>query len=214
MFERFTERARQVVVLAQEEARFLHNDYIGVEHLLLGLFAEEDSLAAQVLTQNLKLNPDDIRDKVSPNKDLIPIGGEIPFTRMAKKTLELALREALGMGHNYIGTEHILLACLHEVTPPMEAVFSTLGDNWAEVIRLEVTEMLRGPSDKPVRPIRDTDLKSSEREELKLKDVLADVLTGYKMWKETKGRSEDEEWTDADEAFRRWIDGSNVTEFL
>src|SRR5439155_22060197 len=115
MFERFTERARQVVVLAQDEARLLKHNYIGTEHLLLGLLREEDSPAWAVL-KSLGLELDAVRSQVAR---IIGVGeaevaGQIPFTPRAKKVLELALREAMNLGHNYIGTEHILLGIARE----------------------------------------------------------------------------------------------------
>ncbi len=113
MFERFTERARQVVVLAQEEARILKHNYIGTEHILLGLLREEEGLAARVL-ESLDITVERVRAQVvrivGSGEEVT--SGQIPFTPRAKKVLELALREALSLGHNYIGTEHILLALL------------------------------------------------------------------------------------------------------
>ena len=115
MFERFTDRARRVVVLAQEESRLLHNDYIGTEHLLLGLLSEGSGVAYEALTaENIRLEP--VRAKVREmvgGGDTAP-SGHIPFTPRAKKVLELSLREALSLGHNYIGTEHILLGLIRE----------------------------------------------------------------------------------------------------
>ena len=115
MFERFTERARQVVVLAQEEARTLKHNYIGTEHILLGLLREEEGLAARVL-ESLEITVEEVRSQVIR---IVGAGeevtsGQIPFTPRAKKVLELALREALSLGHNYIGTEHILLGLVRE----------------------------------------------------------------------------------------------------
>ena len=111
MFERFTERARQVVVLAQEEARTLKHNYIGTEHILLGLLREEEGLAARVL-ESLDITVERVRAQVvrivGSGEEVT--SGQIPFTPRAKKVLELALREALSLGHNYIGTEHVLLA--------------------------------------------------------------------------------------------------------
>jgi ATP-dependent Clp protease ATP-binding subunit ClpA len=115
MFERFTNKARHVVVLSQEEARRLSHNYIGTEHILLGLLGEPDGVAYKVLaTFNLTL--DGVREEVA---QLVGAGkqepkGHIPFTPRAKKTLELALREAVGLHHNYIGTEHILLGLIRE----------------------------------------------------------------------------------------------------
>ena len=115
MFERFTNRARHVVVLAQEEARRLHHNYIGTEHVLLGLLGEPEGVAARVL-EGFGMSLDGTREEVEA---IIGIGkgqqtGHIPFTPRAKKTLEYALREALQLHHNYIGTEHILLGVIRE----------------------------------------------------------------------------------------------------
>src|ERR687887_583260 len=115
VFERFTERARQVVVLAQDEARALKHNYIGTEHLLLGLLREEEGLAARVL-ESLDITVEEVRAQVARivgEGDEIATG-QIPFTPRAKKVLELALREALSLGHNYIGTEHVLLGLARE----------------------------------------------------------------------------------------------------
>jgi len=115
MFERFTNRARHVVVLAQEEARLLHHNYIGTEHILLGLLGEPDGFAGRVLA-GFGMTREGTREEV---KAIVGTGttapsGHIPFTPRAKKTLELALREALQLNHNYIGTEHILLGVIRE----------------------------------------------------------------------------------------------------
>jgi hypothetical protein len=115
VFERFTERARQVVVLAQEEARTLKHNYIGTEHILLGLLREEEGLAARVL-ESLDITVERVRGQVVR---IVASGeeetsGQIPFTPRATKVLDLALREALSLGHNYIGPEHILLGLVRE----------------------------------------------------------------------------------------------------
>src|SRR5262245_2805651 len=115
MFERFTSRARHTVVLAQEEARRLRHNYIGTEHILLGLLGEPDGLAARAL-EGFGMSLESARQGVAA---IIGLGttepsGHIPFTPRAKKTLELALREALQLQHNYIGTEHILLGVIRE----------------------------------------------------------------------------------------------------
>src|SRR5438552_1345501 len=115
VFERFTERARQVVVLAQDEARALKHNYIGTEHILLGLLREEEGLAARVL-ESLDITVEEVRAQVARivgQGDAVTTG-QIPFTPRAKKVLELALREALSLGHDYIGTEHILLGLVRE----------------------------------------------------------------------------------------------------
>ena len=115
MFERFTDRARRVIVLAQEEARRLEHNYIGTEHLLLGLIHEGDGVAAKAMEMTgIKL--EDARLAVT---ELIgegekPVEGHIPFTPRAKRVFELSFREALQLGHNYIGTEHLLLGLLKE----------------------------------------------------------------------------------------------------
>ncbi len=115
MFERFTDRARRVVVLAQEEARTLNHDYIGTEHLLLGLLHEDDSIAGMVL-QDCGADLGELREAIEEiiGQGSSPPGGHIPFTPRAKKVLELSLREALQLGHHYIGTEHVLLGLIHE----------------------------------------------------------------------------------------------------
>ena len=128
MFERFTERARKVVVKAQDEARFLKQNYIGTEHLLLGLIDEKEGIAAKVLMA-LTISFDEIRSSV---RDAVTEGSSetyehIPFTPRAKKVLELSLREALQMGHNYIGTEHILLGLLKEGEGVAARVLNSLG---------------------------------------------------------------------------------------
>src|SRR4051812_21512824 len=110
MFERFTERARQVVVLAQDECRALKHNYIGSEHILLGLLREEDGLGARVL-DSLEITAEEVRAQVARivgQGDEVTVG-QIPFTPRAKKVLELALSEALALGHNYVDTYHILL---------------------------------------------------------------------------------------------------------
>jgi len=115
MFERFTNRARHVVVLAQEEARRLHHNYIGTEHILLGLLGEPEGIASRAL-ERFGMSLDGARDEVSAivGTGNATVKGHIPFTPRAKKTLELSLREALQLHHNYIGTEHILLGVIRE----------------------------------------------------------------------------------------------------
>jgi len=115
MFERFTERARLVVVLAQDEARTLKHNYIGTEHILLGLLREEEGLAARAL-DSLDITVQEVRAQVARIVGLgdEPTDANVPFTPRAKKVLELSLREALSLGDNYIGTEHILLGLVRE----------------------------------------------------------------------------------------------------
>jgi ATP-dependent Clp protease ATP-binding subunit ClpC len=144
MFERFTERARRVVVQAQEEAKKLNQNYIGTEHLLIGLLKEEDGIAAKALL-NLGLKFEDIRRGVIDivGKGEIQPVGHIPFTPRAKKVLELSLREALQMGHNYIGTEHILLGLIREGEGVAARVLSNLGVD-IEKVREQIIDLLRG----------------------------------------------------------------------
>jgi ATP-dependent Clp protease ATP-binding subunit ClpA len=144
VFERFTDRARQVVVLAQEEARGLKHNYIGTEHLLLGLLREEQGVAARVLAAR-HVTLEGVRDRIAV---IVGAGeevaaGQIPFTPRAKKVLELALREALSIGHNYIGTEHILLGLVRENDGVAAAILDDFGLD-PEQVRAEVIEVL-GP---------------------------------------------------------------------
>jgi ATP-dependent Clp protease ATP-binding subunit ClpC len=144
MFERFTDRARRVVVLAQEEARLLNHNYIGTEHLLLGLIHEGEGLAAKAL-ESLGVTLDHVRSQV---EDMIGVGtatpqGHIPFTPRAKKVLELSLREALQLGHNYIGTEHILLGLLREGEGVAAQVLMKIGLDMQK-IRQAVLQMMQG----------------------------------------------------------------------
>ncbi|MGI8673675.1 MAG: Clp protease N-terminal domain-containing protein, partial [Thermoleophilaceae bacterium] len=142
MFERFTERARQVVVLAQEEARILKHNYIGTEHILLGLLREEEGLAARVL-ESLDITVERVRAQVvrivGSGEEVT--SGQIPFTPRAKKVLALALREALSLGHNYIGTEHILLGLVRENEGVAARILLDF-DADSEKIRNEVIRML------------------------------------------------------------------------
>jgi len=142
MFERFTERARKVVVLAQGEAVRLRHDYIGTEHLLLGLLREESGVAAQVLTSlgvTLDASRGQVESIVGYGED--DPGGQVPFTPRSKKVLELALRESMQLGHNYIGTEHILLGLVRESEGVAARVLLDL-DVDPDSVRREVVRML------------------------------------------------------------------------
>jgi ATP-dependent Clp protease ATP-binding subunit ClpC len=144
MFERFTDRARRVVVLAQEEARMLNHNYIGTEHILLGLIHEGEGVAAKAL-ESLGISLDAVRNQV---EEIIGQGqsaptGHIPFTPRAKKVLELSLREALQLGHNYIGTEHILLGLIREGEGVAAQVLQKLGADLNRV-RQQVIQLLSG----------------------------------------------------------------------
>ena len=144
MFERFTDRARRVVVLAQEEARLLNHSYIGTEHILLGLIHEGEGVAAKAL-ESLSISLEAVRSQV---EEIIGQGGSspsghIPFTPRAKKVLELSLREALQLGHNYIGTEHILLGLIREGEGVAAQVLVKLGADLSRV-RQQVIQLLSG----------------------------------------------------------------------
>jgi ATP-dependent Clp protease ATP-binding subunit ClpA len=142
LFERFTDRARRVVVLAQEEARMLNHNYIGTEHILLGLIHEGEGVAARAL-ESLSISLAEVRARV---EEMIGQGqaaptGHIPFTPRAKKVLELSLRESLKLGHNYIGTEHILLGLVREGEGVAAQVLVKLGAGM-ETVRRTVIEVL------------------------------------------------------------------------
>src|SRR5687767_3086694 len=144
MFERFTDRARRVVVLAQEEAKMLNHNYIGTEHVLLGLIHEGEGVAAKAL-ESLGISLDAVREQV---QDIIGQGqqqptGHIPFTPRAKKVLELSLREALQLGHDYIGTEHILLGLIREGAGVAAQVLFKLGADLNSA-RQDVIKLLSG----------------------------------------------------------------------
>ena len=144
MFERFTDRARRVVVLAQEEARMLNHNYIGTEHILLGLIHEGEGVAAKAL-ESLGISLEAVRQKV---EEIIGHGqqspsGHIPFTPRAKKVLELSLREALQINHSYIGTEHILLGLIREGEGVAAQVLVKLGADLNRV-RNQVLQLLSG----------------------------------------------------------------------
>jgi len=144
VFERFTDRARRVLVLAQEEARLLDHSFIGTEHILLGLIAEGEGLAARTL-EALGVTFEAARDKVEGIVVMagsVP-GGSPPFTRRAKRVLELALREALELGHSYIGTEHIILGLVREGEGVGAQILVNLGVDLA-VVRQQVINVMTG----------------------------------------------------------------------
>jgi ATP-dependent Clp protease ATP-binding subunit ClpC len=145
MFERFTDRARRVIVLAQDEARMLNHNYIGTEHLLLGLIHEGDGFAAKAL-ESLGISLDVIREQVEGiigRGEQAPWSGHIPFTPRAKKVLEFSLREALQLGHTYIGTEHILLGLIREGQGVAAQVLVGLGVD-LDRARERVIQLLTG----------------------------------------------------------------------
>ena len=180
MFERFTERARQVIVLAQEEARTLRHNYIGTEHLLLGLLREADGVAARVLGA-LEVSLEEVRGEVTR---IVGEGdnesqGQIPFTPRAKKVLELALREALSLGHNYIGTEHILLGLVRESEGVAARILNDLEVD-ADHVRQEVMRVLAGPTRRQARgAAAAATTESKERKSSKVLDQFGRNLTKY-----------------------------------
>ena len=150
MFNRFTERARKVLVLAKEEAKRLSHDYIGTEHILLGLIREGEGVAVAVL-QNLGIDPARIRievNKLVPSGNVTQIIGDIPFTPRAKKALELAAEEARALGHNYIGTEHILLGLIREGEGVAAQVLISMGID-VNRVKEEIVNLLGGLQEQP-----------------------------------------------------------------
>ena len=145
MFERFTDRARRVVVLAQEEARRLDHNYMGTEHILLGLIDEGEGVSLKAL-EALDVSLRALREQLEEivGRGASTPSGHIPFTPRAKKVLELSLREALELGHNYIGTEHILLGLLREGDGVAAELLVKLGADLAGV-RRQVVRILAGP---------------------------------------------------------------------
>jgi ATP-dependent Clp protease ATP-binding subunit ClpC len=148
LFERFTDRARRVLVLAQEEARDLNHAFIGTEHILLGLIREGEGVAAKALDA-LGVTFDVVREKVEEaiGSNANPSPGSPPFTPRAKKVLELSLREALQLGHSYIGTEHMLLGLVREGDGVAAQVLNDLGADMARV-RTQVIQMMSGQAGK------------------------------------------------------------------
>jgi len=152
VFERFTDRARRVLTLAQEEASQLNHNFIGTEHILLGLTQEADGLGARAL-RSLGVSPEDVRAKV---EEIVGVSasspsGSPPFTPRAKKVLELALREALQLNHSYIGTEHLLLGLVREGHGVAVTVLAGLGVDLGRVRQAVNSLMTGGPESPPVR---------------------------------------------------------------
>src|ERR1044071_3472693 len=157
MSNRFTERAQRVILIAQEEANRLHHDYVGTEHLLLGLIALGEGVAAQVLA-NLGVDLRRVRseiEKIVGTGDNVMLLGEIPFTPRAKKVLEYAVEEAQHMGHSYVGTEHLLLGLIREEEGVAARVLENIGLR-LDVVREEVISLLGEgqPGPAPAAPAR------------------------------------------------------------
>ncbi len=189
MFERFTDRARQTVVVAQEEARRLGHDYIGTEHLLLGLLGEPDGVAAKALNQ-LGISLEATRARV---ESIIGRGsgeptGQIPFTPRAKKVLELSLREALQLGHNYIGTEHVLLGLVREGEGVAAQVLVQQGAGLAQ-IRKRVLALLSGQEPSAAHASRRT--PGAEEAMRAAEQLAAGAPMGSQHLLEALARSED-----------------------
>ncbi len=149
MFERFTDRARRAVVLAQQEARMLDHNYIGTVHILLGLLHEDAGAAARALTAmgiSLEGMRQAVADTVGRGAQPLPESGHIPFTPRAKKVLELSLREALQSGSDHIGTEHILLALIREGSDVAAQLLVGAGVD-VNRVRQQVIELLHGPGE-------------------------------------------------------------------
>jgi hypothetical protein len=164
MFERFTDRARRVVVLAQEEARHLNHNYIGTEHILLGLIHESEGIAARALTE-LDISLEAVRAQVAEivGRGAEAPSGHIPFTPRAKKVLELSLREALSLGHNYIGTEHILLGLIREGEGVAAQVLVKLGASFDRV-RQQVIQILADASQLQAEQVGGTQSRISQQQ--------------------------------------------------
>jgi ATP-dependent Clp protease ATP-binding subunit ClpC len=196
VFERFTERARQVVVLAQDEARALRHDYIGTEHLLLGLLREEEGLGARVL-ESLGVTLDAVRAEVVQRVGVggdPPSTGQIPFTPHAKEALENSLREALSLKHNFIGTEHVLLGLAEASSGVGVEILQHLGSG-PERVREAVLPAIGGAPPYSVTTSRVTPVPSSRRRVYQRPVTLlitgwllfalalgAGVLVGWAIW--------------------------------
>ena len=144
MFNRFTERARRILVLAQQEAVKLQSDHIGTEHLLLGLAGDPESVASKAL-ESLNINLNTMRSQIVEKLSRAPVEKqEINYTPRAKKSLELAVDEAQNLGHNYVGTEHILLGLMREGEGLAAQILRSLGVDNLDMIRQRVIELLGG----------------------------------------------------------------------
>ncbi len=177
MFERFTDRARRVVVLAQDEARLLDHNHIGTEHLLLGLVHEGEGVAARAL-ESLGISLEAVRQQVEEavgRGEQAP-GGRIPFTPRAQKVLELSRREALQLGHNYIGTEHILLGLIREGEGVAAQVLVRLGADLNRV-RQQVVQVLHGLQDTD-EPRTARGARRSPKTDRRERRLLSEILTG------------------------------------
>jgi ribosomal protein S18 acetylase RimI-like enzyme len=192
VFERFTDRARRVVVLAQEEARSLDHNYIGTEHILLGLIAEGEGVGARAL-ERLQVSFSGVRTEIEQiiGRGDGSVTGHIPFTPRAKKVLELSLREALRLGHDYIGTEHILLGLVREGEGVAAQVLRSSGVREVDV-RSTVVALLEGS---PLGPPREVRLRPMTDDEFV--DYLDWVVDDYAAELERNGKAVGEAAADA-----------------
>jgi hypothetical protein len=187
MFERFTDRARRVVVLAQEEARMLDHAYIGTEHLLLGLIHEGEGVAAKAL-ESLGIRLEAVREQVETiiGRGKEPASGHIPFTPRAKRVLELSLKESSHLGHHYIGTEHILLGLIREGQGVAAQVLVKLGADLNRV-RQQVIQLLHGRTGEEVvkerGPVRAWGLPRGVLDDVRTRiDSLDQRLAALEQW--------------------------------
>ncbi len=182
VFERFTERARKVVVLAQEEARYFNHNYIGTEHLLLGLLREDEGVAARALERlnvTLRGAREQLESIVGYGEE--GTGAQAPFTPRSKKVLELALREAMRLGHNYIGTEHILLGLVRENEGVASQMLSSM-DVEADEVRRELARMLPGEPGRRLESAgRDAGSPESVRNQLLFRGKVTSLRIGARI---------------------------------
>lgn len=154
MSSRFTERAQRVILVAEEEAKRLNHDYVGTEHVLLGMIAIGEGVAAQVLSNlgvDLRMIRNEI-EKIVGHGDHIVLLGNIPFTPRAKKVLEFAVEEAVNLGHSHVGTEHLLLGLIREEEGVAAQILESLGVR-LDIIREEVSVLLSEPNKPTPKPI-------------------------------------------------------------
>lgn len=203
MFERFTDRARRVLVLAQEEARHLDHDFIGTEHLLLGLIHEGDGVAAKALA-SFGVTLETVRPLVQAaiGEGVLGDSDSPQFTPRAKKVLELSLREAIELGHSYIGTEHLLLGLVSEGDGVAAQVLASLGAD-LRLIRMQVEKMLSGQQGKEgisvVQRSRSSGLNGGDT-------LLLKLLWNSKMVREPQNEAEQSIWDALTERFASDLD--------
>lgn len=210
MFERFTDRARRVLVLAQEEARLLEHNFIGTEHLLLGLIHEGEGVAAKSLSAH-GVTLEAVREKVCQAvgaNGIQPVPGSPPFTAGAKMALELSLREALGLGHSYIGTEHVLLGIVREGEGVGAQVLREMGVDLAKM-RATVIQIIKGVDPETGAQPEAGTLTADEHKALDLSGRLGKAIRA--IIEANRGEQADEDWREARahiHALQRMIQGN------